>query len=165
MDGRVLATTGAMVSYRSTPVGPYHEVMGQVALLRGRRVLAHVPFIAVDSEDSVAGGRENWFLPKTLATFAGDAASGRLRADGEDWTVDVRARPLGLAVPLSGGFTIVQSRPDGGSETRSPGHGRLRARPALVRVRVSGSIGPLRSGVFPGLVAEHATATLGPPSG
>src|SRR5688572_26216439 len=60
-------TVGALVRYRETPVGPYHEVLAAPALLLGRRgPEAAVPFIAVDSLPSVHGGRENWALPKTL---------------------------------------------------------------------------------------------------
>jgi hypothetical protein len=163
VQGRVVASAGAMVSYRDTPVGPYHEVMGQLALLRGARLLGHVPFIAVDSPDSVEGGNANWFLPKTLAAFTGDAASGAMQAEGDGWRVEVRARALGPAVPARGRFALVQPRPDG-REARSPGAARARMRPALVRVRVEGDAGPLRSGVFPGAVAERAEGRLEAPA-
>src|SRR5688500_13427966 len=59
-------TVGALIRYRETPVGPYHEVLASPMLLAGARgPEAVVPFIAVDSAASVVGGRENWALPKT----------------------------------------------------------------------------------------------------
>ena len=73
---------GAFVHYLDTPVGPYAEVLASPAvLLRGGLLAAaHIPFIAVDSEASVRGGRENWALPKTLARFA--FAGGRFGRRG-----------------------------------------------------------------------------------
>jgi hypothetical protein len=163
VDGRPVATVGGMVSYASTPVGPYDEVFGLVALLRGKRVYGHVPFMAVDSEDSVAGGRGNWFLPKTLARFAGDAAGGRMSAEADGWRVRVTARAIGPAVPFTSRFLLAQPRWKDGGEAISPGSGRARVRPALVRVRVDGDAGPLRSGVFPGGIAERFTGRLEAP--
>ncbi len=162
--GRPLAVAGAMLSYAETPVGPYSEVMGQCALLRGRRLAGHVPFIAVDSDDSVAGGRGNWWLPKTLADFHGEAASGRMSAERDGaWAIDVRARPFGPPLPFRARFTLVQAREDA-SEVAASGHARLRARPALVRVGVRGPASLtawLRPGTYPGLVAERFEGTLG----
>jgi hypothetical protein len=161
LEGRPVATVGGMVSYASTPVGPYDEVFGLVALLRGKHVYAHVPFMAVDSADSVAGGRGNWYLPKTLAAFAGDAAGGRMTAEADGWRVRVTARALGPGVPYTSRFLLAQPR-DGG-EAVSPGGGRARVRPALVRVRVEGDAGPLRSGVFPGGISERFDGRLEAP--
>ena len=157
-----LATVGGMVSYSDTPVGPYSEVFGLVVQRRGARVVGHVPFMAVDSERSVAGGRGNWWLPKTLAAFTGDAASGRMTAQADGWRVSVTARAIGPAVPVGGRFLLAQPREDG-SEAVSPGSGRARVRPALVRVRVHGDAGPLRSGVFPGGIATGFTGRLEAP--
>jgi hypothetical protein len=162
IDGRPVATVGGMVTYASTPVGPYDEVFALVALLRGTRVYGHVPFMAVDSEESVAGGRRNWHLPKTLAAFAGDAASGRMAAEADGWRVRVAARALGPAVPFTIRFLLAQPRAEGG-EVVSPGGGRARVRPALVRVRVEGDAGPLRSGVFPGGISERFEGRLEAP--
>jgi hypothetical protein len=151
-----------MVSYASTPVGRYDEIFGLIALLRGKKVYGHVPFMAVDSADSVAGGRANWWLPKTLATFAGDAAGGRMTAEAEGWRVRVSARALGPAVPFTSRFLLAQPREEG-PEAVSPGGGRARIRPALVRVRADGDAGPLRSGVFPGGIAERFEGRLEAP--
>jgi hypothetical protein len=162
VEGRPVATVGGMVSYSSTPVGPYDEVFGLVALLRGTRVYGHVPFMAVDSEASVAGGRGNWWLPKTLAGFSGAAADRRMRAEADGWRVSVTARALGPALPAASRFLLAQPRSDG-TEAVSRGGGSARVRPALVRVRVQGDAGPLRSGVFPGGIAERFTGRLEEP--
>ncbi|MHB8242684.1 MAG: acetoacetate decarboxylase family protein [Solirubrobacteraceae bacterium] len=61
---------GAFLRYKEGPVGAYDELLAMPnVLLRDRRLSLHVPFIAVDSEASIAGGRGNWALPKTLAEF------------------------------------------------------------------------------------------------
>lgn len=151
--------TGMFVSYESTPVGPYDEVLAAVAVRRGARVLGHVPFIAVDSQESVDGGRANWFLPKHLAVFEGRPGDmvGRTGA----WEVRARTRTRGPAftLPVRGG--LVQVRPDG-EEVRVRVTGRARARPALVAVAVSGEpAGWLRSGRYPGVLLEHAEAHFG----
>ena len=67
------------VEYLDTPVGPYHEVLAGNLLWTGRLSVSQVPFIAVDSLASVAGGRANWALPKTMADFEVDLASDAVR--------------------------------------------------------------------------------------
>ena len=62
-------TLGALISYRETPVGAYHEVLGAPLMLRNPLPHLTVPFIAVDSVLSVHGGRAHWGLPKVLAAF------------------------------------------------------------------------------------------------
>ena len=93
----VPVTAGALVRYRETPVGPYHEVLASPVLLTGPRgPEACVPFIAVDSLASVRGGRENWALPKTLARFEWpEAPRGgfEIDAEGRDWSVHATVRP------------------------------------------------------------------------
>src|SRR3954453_22526314 len=56
-----LAVAG-FVEYLDTPVGRYHEVLAGNLLRTGAIPAVHVPFIAVDSLASVAGGRANWAL-------------------------------------------------------------------------------------------------------
>ena len=73
---RPLLLVTSLVHYDQTPVGAYDEVVASVILLRGRHWVAHVPFIAVDSEASIVGGRVNWALPKTMAAFEGRPAAG-----------------------------------------------------------------------------------------
>jgi hypothetical protein len=60
-------TVAALVRYLDSPVGSYVEVFASPVLVRRGPVPAiSVPFIAVDSIASVAGGRAGWALPKSL---------------------------------------------------------------------------------------------------
>jgi len=61
---------GGMLRYRASPVGPYAEVWATPGIRVGRHgPELTIPFMAVDSLASLRGGRANWGLPKTLATF------------------------------------------------------------------------------------------------
>lgn len=166
--GRPLAVCGMFVSYEQTPVGPYDEVAGLVALGRHWSVAGHVPFIAVDSPASVVGGRANWALPKTLATFSGHPVREHaMNARHHDWKVSAQARALGPALPARSRSTLVQAGPEG-REERFRGRLRVRVRPALVQVRTSGVPelrGWLRSGRYPGMIIERLEGELGPPIG
>lgn len=105
-------TIGGLVTYREGPVGPYDEIIGAPLLLRP--LVAHVPFIAVDSELSIAGGRGNWALPKVLARFDGDVGRpGRATACGEDWALAVTTTARRRRLPFAGSFRCVQVWPDG----------------------------------------------------
>ena len=118
-------TIGGLISYREGPVGPYDEILGAPILLRP--LVAHVPFIAVDSESSIAGGRGNWALPKVLAAFDGDVGRpGRSTAAGDGWAVSVTATARRRSLPCAAGLRCVQVWPDG----------RPRAFSARVRGRV-----------------------------
>jgi hypothetical protein len=130
-------TMGAFVDYLDSPVGSYREVFAGPFVKQAGRPLVHIPFIAVDSLPSVHGGRAHWGLPKTVASFTGDVATGRARAEGDGWAVEVDARAGGLPVPLVGTFANAQA---GGSATVT-----LRGRGRLARVRVTAS-GPTLSG-------------------
>jgi hypothetical protein len=155
---RALGVVGGIVRYLDTPVGPYDEVFAAIGVRHGRGVAGHIPFMAVDSEDSVAGGRGNWALPKTLASFDGDLGAIEVHADG--WRVDVRTRAVGPALPTHSTGINLQVWPDGAlraSKLRLRG----RMRPALVTV---GSDHPLvTSGRHPGAVLAEATFVLGVP--
>ncbi len=116
LGGRALPVTlGGLISYREGPVGPYGEVFGALGALRGARAAGHVPFMAVDSAPSIAGGRENWARPKEPCTFAGadPGRPGRVEARGEGWvlTATVRARPR--AVPAWSAAPCAQPWADG----------------------------------------------------
>jgi hypothetical protein len=96
-----IATLGALIRYLSTPVGRYSEIIGAVIYRRGAAVFSHIPFIAVDSPASVVGGRTNWALPKTLASFDNQPAPGiPVIATGGDWRVEATPTAGRLAVPL-----------------------------------------------------------------
>src|SRR3954452_25635936 len=49
MVGRPVAVAGMFVRSASTPVGEYDEVAGIAMLRRGRHIVGHCPFMAVDS--------------------------------------------------------------------------------------------------------------------
>jgi Acetoacetate decarboxylase (ADC) len=159
--GRPLAAVGAFVRYERTPVGPYDELLAGVVLAGRRGIATHVPFMAVDSEASVVGGRANWALPKVRARFEGDLREVRARGDG--WSVAVEVRPRRPALRFRAPVSLVQVWPDGAVRGAS---GRLtgRARPARIKVGVSGSE-PLRAvlpeGALLGVVVEHARGSLG----
>jgi len=163
-SARLLVGGGGMIRYANTPVGPYSEVLAGALLLHEGRPALHVPFMAVDSAASVVGGRANWSLPKTFASFEGDPASpGEMDARGEGWKVRATARPLGPAFPFRARVDLVQAWPDGSvrrAVARLSGRGRL----ARVRVAVSGSgLGDwLRPGARPGVVLERVRGVLGP---
>jgi acetoacetate decarboxylase len=161
--GRPLAVGGMLISYQQTPVGPYDEVIGFVALRRGWAPVGHVPFIAVDDAASVVGGRANWALPKALATFSGNPRhEPSMRARHEAWEVTARARALGPPLPARARFTLVQAAD--GRELRFGGRARLRTRPALMQVATAGVpelTGWLRCGRYPGLIIERFDVDFG----
>lgn len=121
-------TIGGLISYREGPVGPYDEIVGSPLCLRPLR--GHVPFIAVDSERSVAGGRGNWALPKVLGRFSGEVGRpGRSTASGDGWALSVTVTARPRRVPFAGTIRCVQVWPDG------------RPREFAVRVRGRASFG------------------------
>jgi hypothetical protein len=165
-SGRPIVVVGGLISYQRTPVGPYREVFGGVGVRRGRGVELTIPFMAVDSRDSVVGGRQNWSLPKVLAEFGGEpGADVLLSASGTGWAVQVTARPVGLRMPAPMTGRVAQRRPDGSVRTAVL-RGRGRARPAIVTVSVesSGDLATwLRPGRHLGLITSDVTFTLPAP--
>lgn len=141
---------GGFVDYLESPVGPYREVLVGQLLTGSALPVVHIPFIAVDSLPSVHGGRAHWRLPKAFAAFRGDIGTGAARADGDGWSVSVRAAPGGLRFPVVGPLRNDQGA---GVATSS-----LRGTARLARVQVDAS-GPtlgswLATGRHLGLVAE-----------
>jgi hypothetical protein len=123
------------VQYLDTPVGTYQEVLAGSLVRRGARPLLQVPFIAVDSVPSIAGGRANWALPKTIARFETDLEAGTARVEGEGWSITVEPvrggrRPQRL--PLRSRFASIG--PLGVYSTRMRASGRL----VRVRTRAEG---------------------------
>ena len=167
---RGVVVIGGIVRYLETPVGPYDEVFGIVMSGYGRQAVGTVTFMAVDSPRSLVGGRTNWAMPKTLASFQGGIAGGEtVVATGQDslgWRVSARPRVLGPKVPVRSRAITRQEFP-GGVLGDSRMSARGRARPAVVDVEVE-SDGPLGSWLRPGkhlgAVAEAVTFTLGVPS-
>jgi hypothetical protein len=166
---RGLVVVGGIVRYLETPVGPYDEVFGFVMSGHGRHPVGTITFMAVDSPLSLVGGRTNWAMPKTLASFQGRIASGEsLVATGQDslgWRVSARPRVLGPRVPVRSKAVTRQEFPGGVTgDSRLIARGAARA--ALVDVEVV-SDGPLagwlRPGKHLGAVVDRVTFTLGVP--
>lgn len=160
--GPPLAVIGGMIAYQDTPVGNYREVLGAVGVMHGRSLLGSVPFMAVDSIDSLVGGRQNWALPKSLATFTGDPAGSAMSATGPTWSVHARTRAIGPALPTKFAARLAQRWPDGQIRGALL-NGRAAIRLALVHVDVKSddSLADwLRPGWHAGAVATRATFTL-----
>jgi Acetoacetate decarboxylase (ADC) len=159
---RLVASGGGLVRYAETPVGAYAEAFAVGVVLLAGRPAVHVPFMAVDSEPSVVGGRANWSLPKVLAGFEpSEGVPGRAR--GEGWAIAARARPIGPALPFRARLPLVQEWPDGSLRRASA---RVRGRTRLARVSVEASGSPelgtwLRGGNRLGLLVEDAVGVLG----
>jgi hypothetical protein len=160
-------TMGAFLRYEEGSAGPYDEILtAPTYVYRNRRISFPVPFIAVDSEASIAGGRANWAIPKTLAEFdwrTSDGRPDRLAATGEGWSVRAHVRWSGPRMPLYSRGSQVQVRADGGVLT-VPVSSRGIGRPARVEVSVEGPTisSWLRSGVHMGVVVERARHTILP---
>lgn len=168
---RIPITIGMLVDYLESPVGPYREVLASPQLTApARRFLLmprmQVPFIAVDSAESVHGGRSHWQLPKTLAHFEGDPRS-TMSATTDDWSVTATARQTRLRLPIAGGLGFAQplTAPDAALE-----HVRAAARlvgvcrPARIDVNTDGPTLPewLRSGTHNGVVITRGRMVTGP---
>jgi hypothetical protein len=157
---RVLPRTVAgLARYRESPVGPYAEVWGSPTLVvhRGRAALG-VPFMAVDSPASLRGGRQNWGLPKELATFTEEC-----EAVAEDGSWSVRARPVstGPRLPLLVGGHLLQVGEDG-RLLRTLASARGFARPA--RIRVDGELPAwMAPGTHHGFAIERAVLVVAAP--
>lgn len=139
----LVSTVGALINYLYTPVGRYSEIIGMVIYRRGATVFGHVPFIAVDSPVSVVGGRTNWALPKTLATFEGRPADRvPLSAEGPSWRVDATARASRIPLPVVSPklMSMVQLAPHGALWSVRPSAYGM-ARPARVDVRITSEAG------------------------
>jgi hypothetical protein len=164
--GRPVLVIGGMLAYDSTPVGAYHEVFGGVGLRRGRGLAVSIPFMSVDSAESVVGGRQNWSLPKVLAAFSGSPASRSMTASGDGWTVRVTARPLAPRMPAPMKGLVVQRWPDGLVRSAMlDGRGRSQLAVVTVSVESSGDLATwLRPGRHLGAITSDVRFTLPAPS-
>jgi len=127
-----------LVDYRSSPVGPYRELLFAAGRnLRWRHHLFSVSRIWVSSEASAVGGRENWAIPKQTAEFEvvkQENGAERVIVQRDRLAeVDLTVTPgRGLAIPAFGALappswrTIVQFRDGQALETRLSGRGVLR---------------------------------------
>lgn len=144
---------GGFVRYSDTPVGTYDEVFG-IVTSKGpggaKDIVSTVAFMAVDSPTSLVGGRTNWSMPKTLASFEGAPDSEMTARSNTEhaWTVTARARALPVGITRSAKAVIRQAFPDGSlGDTSMASGGRMR--PALISVGVE-SDGPLAGWLKPG---------------
>jgi hypothetical protein len=164
-----LASVGGFVRYEYTPVGRYDEVFGLVSSRDGLRSWGSVAFMAVDSEASLVGGRTNWSMPKTLASFEGEVGRGQTVCGWSDgparWRIEATPVVVGPRVKVRSKMPTRQEFPDG-SVQDSDLDASATIRPALVRVSVE-SDGPLASWLRPGLhagaIIESGAFTLGVP--
>lgn len=106
-------TIGGLIHYSDGPVGRYDEIFGAPLVLRAVPPLSHVAFMAVDSQLSVTGGRQNWALPKVPATFEGRAGwPGTVTAGGDGWELSVTATARARRFPFRAAFRCAQVWPD-----------------------------------------------------
>ena len=158
---------GALISYDRTPVGPYHEVIGIVSARRGRRVVTHVPFIAVDSAASVVAGRANWALPKTLVDFDGEPhCDSTMSVHGAGWRIQARPRARGPRLPFASPPLAALTQvggDDGVWRLRGSGYGSVRLARVEVEVSSGGSLAEwLPSGHCQGALSTSMTGRMGP---
>ncbi|MDI9918645.1 hypothetical protein [Rhodococcus sp. IEGM 1379] len=160
-------TVAMMVDYLDSPVGPYREILASPVLrIPSRRIgpmpRMSVPFIAVDSEASVHGGRTHWQLPKVLAGFDGTVL-GRMSAQGAGWKVSSTVMAKGPRLPIAGALGFAQPEPTGRLAIASA---RLAGRFRYARVDVE-SEGPtlpnwLVAGSHRGIVITDGKMRTGP---
>jgi len=140
----------AFFDYQQGSVLSYHELLVARLVRDGRTPRVRISDIWVDSEESLAGGRSLWAIPKDLADLP-------LRSSG--WGVATRTTVSGVAAGqqlASGTFTtlpgaalvrapfstsLTQERPDG-TEVVTPFRGSTRALPCRARWRFD-TAGPL----------------------
>jgi hypothetical protein len=154
-DRSIPLTVAGLVRYADSPVGPYAEVWGAPTLVvRGRALALGIPFMAVDSAASMAGGRANWALPKTLASFADGVATGN------GWSVRARVASAGVRLPFAVAGRLVQVSAEG-RELRSTAIAWGVARLARVDVESTGEVaGWLAGGRHLGLAIQRGTLTV-----
>lgn len=146
----VPVTLVMVVDYRSSPVGPYREILASPVLRRpgnglGALPRMSVPFIAVDSDVSVHGGRTHWNLPKVLADFGGDVL-GSSSASGDGWAVHADAKGIGPAFPIKGALGFAQPV----DEELALAGAKLTGKARLARVKVDAHGPSLTSWLRPG---------------
>ncbi|QIX26885.1 acetoacetate decarboxylase family protein [Nocardioides sp. JQ2195] len=166
---RAAVVVGGMVRYADTPVGVYDEVFGAIGFRRGRRFIATIPFMAVDSPSSLVGGRDNWAIPKALADFTGSPGAGSCftaqSASGPGWKVSAAPTAKGPRLPVFSRAMVAQEFPDGSLRgTRLQARGRMRLASSMVTVDSDHGLPSwLTPGRHRGAVITGTTFTLGAP--
>lgn len=158
LGGAAVVVT-AWIDYRPPGELAYHELLSTVAVRHGRRPTGTITEIWVDSEVSLAGGRELWGIPKEPATlgFTHDGRVVTATADSNaDWIATAAFVPRGRPViPIRTRFGILQAVD--GAPWASPVRARGRARLASAdwNVNPDGPLGYL-AGRRP-LASAHLT--------
>lgn len=126
------------VDYRPGGVLAYREFLIALAVRHGHRLAGSTVAAWVDSEQSLAGGRALWGIPKELGVIAlsadGRGTRGELTAAGIPPVRVAYRDVLRLPFRLPARAHLVQQLPDGGN-CRVPV--RISGRPALGRGRVT----------------------------
>jgi hypothetical protein len=128
---------GAVVLGRYGPGSTlaYHELVVFSAVARaGALVGLDVAYIAVDSDASVAGGRQIWGLPKRVADFTWTAAAAVTVVENGVPVLRARVRRRGPRLPLPV-LAPFFGRLDG-RRVHAVARGRLLAAPALIELEV-----------------------------
>lgn len=148
-DHKGIWVIGGFVRYSYTPVGTYDEVFGAVVTREGRKPFGTVCFMAVDGLETLVGGRTNWAMPKTLASFTG-SPDATMTATGDEaiWSVTATAKALGVKIPYKTRAQARQQFP-GGILRDSLLTGAFTMKPAMVTVGVT-SDGTLPEWLRPG---------------
>lgn len=167
--GHVIPMTLAMmVEYLESPVGPYREILASPVLRAPSRRTGlaprmAVPFIAVDSEASVHGGRAHWRLPKVMADFDGDVL-GDFCAAGADWRVSTATTIHGPRLPIAGALGFAQ--PDVPGDRLRVASAALRGHFRFARVEMQAEGPTLNGWLTPGshfgIVITDGLMTTGP---
>jgi hypothetical protein len=104
--GAVLAhyAEGGTLSYNEAAVG--------ILIRNGAALAITIPWIRVDSELSMIGGRRFWSIPKCMAQFSG--AGDRIIAEGElGDKIEVKLKPSTFKLPLALPLALAQPAPEG----------------------------------------------------
>jgi len=155
---RLPITVAAFVRYLDTPVGDYREILATpVLLIEWPLPAATIPFIAVDSLASIVGGRTNWGLPKTHASFTWSDDGSDLHVRGHGWSIGAQVRSRGPAFPFA---ALLRARQvvAAGCDLRTRIGGRGRARFGRVTVQVLGPDLPrwVLPGPHPAILVDDA---------
>ncbi|RSM46624.1 acetoacetate decarboxylase [Amycolatopsis balhimycina DSM 5908] len=134
----------AWIAYREPGQLSYHELLAAVPV-RGKRTTCTITQIWVDSEVSLAGGRELWAIPKDLADlrFTGRTFTA---ATGDDWIATAAFTPRpGPRLTLPTRFDVLQDRD--GAPVRTPVGAKIRPRLAAAdwTINAGGPLGYLSS--------------------
>lgn len=140
LDGHHRGGFGALmlVDYDSSPVGPYREALFIPGTFDyDRRRYYAITWIAVSTLASVVNGRQNWGIPKQIASFnvenlPNGAQRFSMHVDDQP-ALDAHIRARGPRLPFNTRWlpfrpTLIQQRDDGQLLTTAPygsGHVRL----------------------------------------